>query len=715
MWKLFCKTLLVSVLSGSLLMLNFNFNGSMLNVNMNSVQAETVKTDGIKDGDMMATLTMAGVGLLTQRLWTCKLSTDMLIAAAAGAAFIAGEILSTLKLKKVMKDMEMEIKRDDKGVIDQKQIEVLEKLRESYVKAKETANNKKMLQQAAAAAFAAAGVVAVMLAATEEAALNACQTALVTANSCVGLTAATAPSTAVLTQYRATRIIPKISVAGAAASTASQATALASFTTVGTTAGTLGGSYAATCPESPSCALAPACFAQVSPVPAICSPVMPMLKLNEGYCPAGLSLGSTENKLNKYYYAASPIHPRLNIINFMRNLLMGDAKADLFTPLGIASSAATTFLMAAVPAIGMAIDTFLLAPMNRAIAWGGLGGLTLAASAATDNQIQKIEGNIAKIDLILNSMYALADGVKQENNMSVKNPKIETTIVQNQNVVFNELKTQEIDLKAMGGGPLPCITGSDPVKCPSFSEKLNNQPEIKILPSFVQTQIGNISTLADGLNGHSKISGTTLDKAKLLAGQANALRKVEAEKRKQLQAALKARGIKRDLAKDAAKFDAMMKAAVQKELDKSHMTAAQMLASFGGGAGSVSSAPSSKVVADENQNSKTKDQKAKEDANASATTESVAKTATGDKSKSGKDDDELAAEGLEGGSSRLDDSNVVYMDTRNVKASNGDALPPIDDYDAKIGVNQEDNVSLFEVISKRYKKSGYPRLFKRVK
>ena len=117
MLKFLYKTLLVSVLSGSLLMLNFSFNSfSFVKINQASAQAstnsQTLTTDGIKDSDLMATLTMIGVGLLTQRLWACTMTTDMMIAAAGGAAFVAGEILSTFNMKGVMSDIQTNYQND---------------------------------------------------------------------------------------------------------------------------------------------------------------------------------------------------------------------------------------------------------------------------------------------------------------------------------------------------------------------------------------------------------------------------------------------------------------------------------------------------------------------------------------------------------------------------------------------------------------------------
>ena len=156
MLKLFYKTFLISVLSGSLLLMDFSYKGFLLS----TAQAESVKTEKINDKDLMGTLTMTAVGVLAKRLYAYKPTTDILLAAAGGAIFLGGEVLAFVKLKDVMKGMEEQITRDKNGNVNKEQIESIERLKKSYEEAKKTANTKKMLQMAAAAAFAAAGVTA---------------------------------------------------------------------------------------------------------------------------------------------------------------------------------------------------------------------------------------------------------------------------------------------------------------------------------------------------------------------------------------------------------------------------------------------------------------------------------------------------------------------------------------------------------------------------
>lgn len=720
MLKFFYKTLLVSLLSGSLLLLDFSYKGAILNVGVNSVQAETLKTEGISDSDLMGTLTMSVVGVLASRLYSYKMTTDIMLAAAGGAIFIAGEILATIQLKKVMKDIETELKRDENGKLDQRQIEVLEKLRQSYVKAKETANTKKNLQLAAAAAFAAAAAVAYTMATADLTAVTTCSTGITTALTAVQTvnTAVCAPLIAGTYTAAAGAACEAEVVACTAALTATSSAFVAhelarqasgpSAAGLTTTAGT-GATFLTALGTTSSSCLVYTSAAQVAFLPT-CSPVVPAQKAM--YDSGGLPL----SVVNVNHFQLHPllknilypqgfsnekivgVSPQKNILNKALDFVFPEAHAELFSAMGIASSLAIKFILATSATLGPTIDLLMLIPWKRAIVWGMLGAATLAATKATENQIKIIEGNISKIDAILNSLYALANGVKQENNMVVKNPKIEKVTLPNQNTSIAE--HSEVDLKAMGGGSLPCITGNGSSSCPSFSEKLDSLKDVKNLPALVQAEIGNISKLADGINGQSKLKASTFDKAQVLAGQVNSLRKIEAVKRKQLQDKLKSKGMKRNLAKEAAKFEALMKAAVQKELDKSRMSAGDMLASFGNGSSSRSF---SDMVTNVDKGLGLKDLK---DLNYIGPSGGASKAAA-------KPVDKLKLESDEDTDDGSYDSSIVKMDTRGLKADDGSELAPIEAYDVSIGINQDDKTSIFEVISKRYQKSGYPRLLKK--
>lgn len=739
MLKFFYKILLVSLLSGSLLMLDFSYKGAL--IQMNSLRAETVKTEGVGGSNMMATLTMAAIGLLTSRLFSAKKTTDIWLAGAGGLAFVAGDILATFKNKAVMKDLETEITRDEKGQIDQKQIESLEKLKKSYEAAKETGETKKTLQMAAAAAFAAAGISAYTMAATEQSMAAACMLGIeggLAASATVLAVCQGHTSKATAHQAKATAAYARPYCAGCAEGAAQ--TALATQETAEAAACnkelaactakigfdmTLLQSYESTREvPGPSVAGLTSDTSQastiMSTVPAsvaTCSNyAKPMAAIElAGQCPAMASLGNVQNSgaapivlAQKSFDLNRILYPRPELLlegpkeyfsshyfKKILSVLIPEARADLFSPMGIASGLAIKFILATSTTLASTIDINLLIPKRRAIVWGVLAGLSYAASSATGAEIEKIQGNIDKIDSILNSMYALKNGVAAANT-TITNPKIDKTIAQNQLLAINPNKNSEIDLKAQGAGSLPCVTGSNPDKCPSFSSQINAQSDLKEMPDFVQQQISSISKLTDGLNGQSKISQSTLNQAQSLANQQNALRNELSKKQKALQEKLNARGSKTNLAKESAKLEAVMKAAVQKELDKSKTTAAGMLASFKGGSAGSYNAIVSEVANKENGNSGA----------AKAKTPVIAPSIVAipaaipfSNSKSESDLDLEAAERRS-----ADEAAAAATQTASM-----------DDYEIKNDITQDKDSSIFDLISNRYQKSGYPRLFKRIK
>jgi hypothetical protein len=322
MLKKIYNFLLVTLLSGSLLMLDFGVKGAQLHIGFSQSYAQTesttqpttekVKLDAAKDNDLMSTLTMVAISLLTQRLWSCKLSTDMMIAAAGGAAYVAGEILATFKLKSVMKDLEKEIKKTGTVTDANNQIEDFKKLKKSYEEAKGSANMKKMLQMAAAAAFAAAGVVAYMLSSQEDAAILACEGALKTGNACQGLQAQVNATSVVLKSLSAARWLPGPSAAKETEQTTLQSSEKTAETSTVGTGEALAASYKATCGTpggQAACPLIAGCEIASKAITSGCAPLMPILKTNEGFCPAPLSFGMSHSSTSYGLFANSGMKP----------------------------------------------------------------------------------------------------------------------------------------------------------------------------------------------------------------------------------------------------------------------------------------------------------------------------------------------------------------------------------------------------------------------
>jgi hypothetical protein len=703
MLKKFYKTLLTSILCGSLLMLNFSLDGKFISVN--GARAESVATEGIKGDDLMSTLAMTSIGLIASRLYTYKQTTDTMLAAAGGAAFIAGEILAFMKLKKVMKDMETQITRDKNGNIDQKQIEVLEKLKQSYVEAKGTANTKKTLQMAAAAAFAAAAIAALVLKSSETMAFQGCGVVLKAAGpACPTSAGAATGAQASLIALQTSREVPGPSMSTKATETTGLTTFTGSLTALTSSLGASATSYAAICARPHgsgvwACPLVGACNSAAASIQS-CNSVAPTCQMTGAYGIIGTIAASHPLLPKQNFY--TEVKP--NIFSNLMKYFVSEAKANLLSPMGIASGLAVKYVLATYASVGATIDNFLFTPVKRAVAWGVLSAMTFTASSATSAQIDTIEGNIQKIDSILNQMYSYKDGVAQTKTPGIQNSTISKTLAQNQPLGMNDNELSEFNLKAQGT-QLPCVTGENSAKCPSFSTQLKSLPDFSSLPDSIQGQVGTISKLGDGLNGASLISTGTLSEASVLAGQAKALSADLAKREKELQNKLKGLGEKTNLAKEKGELRGQIMKSIQKELDANKMTAGQMFASLGGGKSFESGNGLGKtgaVTTDSNSNA-LDGKDSKKDAGLGANVVAIP-AATIPKIEDKNISDSLNVE-----------QDQAAADAA-LSASNTEKTgETIEDYQLKNDITKETDSSIFDLISNRYQKSGYPRLFKRIK
>jgi hypothetical protein len=674
------------------MMLDFNSKGLMLH----SVQAETLKTEKAVTGDLASTLTMTVVGIISSRLFTCKLTIDMLLAAAGGATFIAGEVLETVKLRKVMKDLEMQIDRDKKdGSITQEQITSLEKLKKSYEEAKSTAGTKKTIQLASAAAFVAAAVAAYLLVAQETTAQAACTAGLASAaTSCPGLVTA---STATLVQTLfGTRTIPSPSAAGLAKQITSEAGVKSSELAVtgqsqalvasyGATCATPGGGWA--CPLVETCGTAPA---QYEPA---CLAITPVLKLTSGYCPG--SLGIVQNSSTpKSYYAKSMSSPQLFIMSLLLNSLKPDrANADLLSPMGITSGAAISFLMFTSKTLGPTIDSLLLAPMNRAILWGILAGLAFAASTSTDNVISQIEKNISKIDAILNDLNSTLPSGTSTTQVAKQDAAAQTMLKPNSNAQFNANDYESIDLNKNGANlALPCYTGPSGQPCKSFADTAKDIPSYTSLNGESQMQIQGILSTANGFNGTSKIAGATLKGANTLAGQANALKSALDKAKKNASDTLKKAGSNFNIDGQTKKWSDQIEKGVNDSLKQGNATPSSMMASMYGGPSSGASDVAKISTAD----AVVKKPKA---GSFSGNVVDIGAGANSDKSDLGL--------GLAAAPKGLSAEELTKKN-----ADENAAAGTMDQYALKNDITTDKSASIFELISNRYQRSGYPRLLK---
>lgn len=111
--------------------------------------------------DYMAMATMLAMGVAASSLAKAKpLTTDVMLAAGSGAAYIGAEIYSMIAYDNIDVDQQIEVKMKESGEVDHEQLKALEKQKQSYLNIQDAANAKALIQMAATAGFGAAALMA---------------------------------------------------------------------------------------------------------------------------------------------------------------------------------------------------------------------------------------------------------------------------------------------------------------------------------------------------------------------------------------------------------------------------------------------------------------------------------------------------------------------------------------------------------------------------
>lgn len=716
MLKFFYNLFLVSLLSGSLMLMDFGMKG----IELQSASAQTqnnqapppvasTSTEILKTGvddksDIFGTLAMTAIGTLASRMYKYKMTTDIMLAAAGGAIFIGGEVLAFASLDSKLKEIESQITRDKAGNLNNEQIRHLERLKQSYEEALKTANTKKKLQQAAAAAFAAAAVAAFTSTAAEASALTACTSGITSAAAgmasiCAGVPTPSVPACAAevtscqasLTLYSKTIMAYELSKQALGPSAALMTTVSAEATAADAQLKTMMGA----CPVFTKKAAAGVKFA--------CEPKIPFDKTILSYTstPGGVS-ASIENNFPSYlkpHQLVAATSNSENIFSKALNLFFPKADAALFTAMGIMSSAATTYLLATSATLGIKMDFFMLTPKNRAYVWGAMVPVTLAATASTDKVMGKVRTNIEKIDAILNNINSSTVLGNDTSNITAPNPRGEITKVKPLPTKVGVFKNEDVDLSKLpnGGVTLPCYTGADEKKCESFSAAVKAVPNYNSLDSLSQLELGKVFSVADGVNGTSKITAGTLAGAEGLGNNLNALRTSLTNAQKNAMEKLKANGGIDESSLLTNRFKDDLKNSVNAGLKKTNSTMDKMYASMYGGGGAAAAATTASTT------------------DVKKTTEENIQILKGGGTPETIDLSNIGSGGTNLGLGLGSDlAEGTPGDDSGAPGSEVSAVAPgsIDEYDLKNDITKNSDSSIFELISNRYQKSGYPRLLK---
>lgn len=694
MWKLIYKTFLVGILSGSIMMLDFQFKTTGF-VSFNTARAEKFEAGGKEDGDMMATLTMVGISVMASRLIQYgKLTPDIMAAAAGGAAFIAGDMMATKKLKEAMKKIEMDIQRTKTGDLTDQQRQALLKLRQSYMDAKETANTKKTLQMASAAAFALAAGLAYMASGTELAAEAACTGAITTAMSTgipKGTAACNAKCAADLGKCLPTCTGPQ----AAACVTACQAvnTACLAACTAQTTSCTTATTTVQTGMQS---------YINLRKAPKLSCP--DLQQANQGRAMLNGQLGSQKGSCPPPYFGdvgasveagcrpVFPMHIGWESGCLSPMMLYGGMAASVAL-MGITASTLVTAVVSFSAPLAQAIDTQIFIPMRRAMIWGVLAGLAFAASSATDSVIAKLDGYIKKIDALLNVIHAQGLGSLASNAKNINNKGAKIDPLTGKPITIDSQSSSELDLGGKGAN-LPCITAKEGEPCPSFSQTFDSLGNLSGLPDSMKTSLDDLKKLGDGVNGTGKVSSTAMSAAGRLAANQNALNNNLKKYKSETFGKFKfANG--KSFEQNENELRNSMMGSMKSAILKNKKAAGEIYASITG------LTPGEMKASDFG----------------AAINSANGASAVGAKGAIGGANGGAAPKGGFGDVDLGDDNLDISKDD----GEKGD-LSKLDSAEKLDGLEVEQNdivkdkgVSIFEVISNRYLKSGYPRLFKRIK
>ena len=631
---------------------------------------KTYDLDGVKSNDMIASITGIAVGAIGARMAMNykPITTDVMIAAVGGAAFIAGELMSNMKAKGDLEKQTAEVQMKKGMAPNQEQIEYFQKLKKSYEEAKSATKTKKTMQMAASVAFGAAAAMATYYAFNEVAGDARCKAAMSLAATQYGTCAAASVT-----------VVAASEAAACAACAAQLAPYQAQWTAAEANRQTPGSSAAKSGTDKPV-----------------------QTKLAAGPCPAsggGTAAGITAavtsacSSVVALKLAGSPFGPPSNGVSYLNNILYPQPKIvysefqsrenlsfdkllDVFFPraqagwmpmFGLAGGALASYFLISGP-LGIQIDSMMYVARNRAIVFAGLAGLSFMAAKSSDNQIKQIEGNIAKIDAILKEMLDYSKGVTTANT---KPQQVQIQAVDPSKGI-NQLYTADQKAKS------PCLTSSGTDNCTSVEESITKSAGFGSLPPSMQALARETAGLGDSLSGKNGISGAALGKADSLGAKRGAVNGLLKKTQTKFNNASK--GKKTDFDKEAGKFLGGMAATVKRSMQKNGISPGGMLASLGG-----------------------------HPMDSSALGKPLEETLTkGEAPVAGSiGSDGIAPEKKEDG----ENLNLDFAAAPELAEGAGAEGAAAAEYDVSTNeIHGENGPSIFEVISSRYLKSGYSKL-----
>lgn len=700
------KTLIISIMCGSLSIMNMTAFAQEAGTTSSSTSSGMTKatpsnavtrdangvykkteshdfkgTKGSED-NALNIITMLAVGVIgTKLLMYKKWTMDMSVVAAASAAYIIAEIMNIMNLKKQINDMHVDVTRSSDGKMDQTQIETLQKLRESYEKVKASVKTRKMLQLGAAAIFAGATAVAAYQRLTEEGQLASCEAAMLEAQAqLTGCLASStiAPSEAAACTKSQTEIttlqslVPKIKVGSEkiSPSLANEYMVEPMQKTAETTTAIPGTGGIAAHAKGLVQTACSTYYATKTMNKAVGNPVQ------------AVSNSQYQNVFEKQLYsqmsAPSLIIPKSRTLaeKFLDGIFPR-AEAGMMSMLGLGAGAAAAFFTAQT-AIGRKIDMYMYTPGGRIIAWGIMTGAALLGAQASQSEIDKIDENIKKIDKILADLNALQKGIKA-NTFNEQQLKM---------AGFNGSFSTELQLNPNTKVKTDCLSNGSNGSCASLESQIKEMPGFAGLPDAFKSIASQSAKIGDGLSGANSISGSTLSGVNNMAGNANAISRLAKNVKSKLNDQLAKNGkSKIDFDKEEKKLMGDLKNDVSKALRGKGMDGGGFLASAG--MSGMAEAHAKAAAA-------TSTAAVKKSLSSGFGSGAPAAPASGNKDK------EFSLDFKE---------EEGVADAGFAAAGDGSGAAKEEVYDiGQNDINTNSNESIFQMISNRYIKSGYPKL-----
>lgn len=570
---------------------------------------ENHKFEGTKDDDPLNIITMLVIGIIGMKLILYEKRTpDMLVVVAASGAYILAEIANIANLKSQLKGMSVDVTKSSDGKVDQAQIETLEKLKLSYQKAKQSAKTRKMLQVTAAAAYTTAVGVATYERLHVDGLLRSCNAAIDTVAAKLTVHAKRKISEAEILSMDGDQPGAGRAIMASSHAEACKARLVEFKANLAVDHGiwNKSGPSIVKSPEekisdnknlaraSEPCKDAEAEAVRGSAVINACQSYIVAKGQFSAYGFIDKLFTSQNLPSNSEKMLISNINnsvmSNFNInkssshgFQLILDYLLPRAEAGVISLFALGAGALAAYMTTEL-AFAHKIDDQIFTPGGRIILWSALTAITGYAIYATQKEIDKIDGHINEIDQILKDLYTLKSGVKSNN-------------VNEQQIKLASLKPiQEVDLQLNPNASFKsdCLGGSLGSNCASLSDQMKSMPGYSELPDSFKTIASQATRIGDGLSGTNKISAATLTSAGSFSGQIKAIGKLNDTLKTKLNESLAKDGMpKVDFDKETKNLTNNLVTTTGKALQSSGMSSGTFLASMG--VGPVNSPPVAKI------------------------------------------------------------------------------------------------------------------------